>query len=249
MANERKAKGSQLSQTQKDKFNNRQKYRLKFCKKGPVRFIGHLDLQSLFAMAIKRANLPVAYSEGFNPHQLISFALPLSLGYYSNAEYVDITMAKALDTRELVEKLNENMPEGIKIFAAKMVGEDEKSSAASIAACDYKVTLPDDKPISYDIAVEFIKQKSIIVSKKTKSTVADTDIKPDIYSFMPVTEGSLLKELSMRISAGPKRSIRADLLMKALYSFADLPYPEFELKFCREEMHVESGKDSPLMAL
>ena len=68
------------------------KYRIKFTKVGKVRFVGHLDLLKLFQRAIKRAGIPVAYSNGFNPHQLIGFAIPLPLGMASVGEYVDVEL-------------------------------------------------------------------------------------------------------------------------------------------------------------
>ena len=220
----------------KEKF----KYRLKFTKNGNIRFIGHLDLMSLFNMAIKRAMLPIAYSEGFNPHQLISFALPLSLGYYSNGEYVDIALSSPLSCKAMAEALNETMPDGLKILAAKKLESGEKSGASLVSACDYKICFPPGHQISAEAAAGFIKQDSIIIQKKTKKNIAPSDIAPDIFNFKPNVAEGFAKEINLRISAGPNRSVRADSVIKALFDFAGKTYPEYELKYTREEMYKGS---------
>ena len=69
------------------------KYRVKFSKNGPVRFVGHLDMMRYFQKAIRRAGLPIKYSEGFNPHQIMSFAAPLGVGVTSDGEYMDIELS------------------------------------------------------------------------------------------------------------------------------------------------------------
>jgi len=223
------------------------KYRIKFIKTGNVRFIGHLDLMSLFNMAIKRASIPIAYSEGFNPHQLLSFALPLSLGYHSNAEYLDLSLTEAYDCKKLVESLNDAMPDGIKITTAAHMSNDSKSSASIISACDYTVLLPREFKISNATAKDFIAQKEIIVSKKTKKNIADVDISPDILDFNTQSLDEFIEKIHMRISAGPERSIRADSVVKALFSFACIDYPEHGLTYIREEMYEDTKGEKPLL--
>ena len=223
------------------------KYRLKFTKSGNVRFIGHLDLMSLFNMAIKRAKLPIAYSEGFNPHQLLSFALPLSLGYHSNGEYLDIALTEPKDCKEIVISLNDNMPDGIRVIACGRMSNDSKSSASIVSACAYRVVFPTEYQIPLAVAEEFIAQEKIIISKKTKKNIADADIAPDIYEFSPKTLGEPVEELLIKISAGPNRSVRADSVVKALFEFAKMEYPEHRLSYIREEMYTGDKADMPLL--
>jgi len=225
---------------------NRVKYRLKFTKSGNVRFIGHLDLMSLFNMAIKRAKLPIAYSEGFNPHQVLSFALPLSLGYHSNGEYLDMQLTKPMDCKELVDSLNANMPDGIRIVAAGRIADTDKNAAAIISSCAYRVILPEAHRIKHDDAKNFIAQEQIIISKKTKKNLADVDIAPDIFEFVPKAN-VLVEEILLRISAGPERSVRADSVMKALFAFAGEEYPEHGLTYVREEMYSDVQGKKPLL--
>ena len=72
------------------------KVRIKFSKNGPLKFIGHLDVMRYFQKAIRRSSIPIAYSEGFNPHQIMSFASPLSVGHTSQGEYMDIEVTSFL---------------------------------------------------------------------------------------------------------------------------------------------------------
>jgi len=82
------------------------KKRLKFSKTGMGKFISHLDLLRTFTRAIHRADLPVKYSQGFNPHQLITFSLPLPIGVTSETEFVDIDFEDTASDAQIMEKLN-----------------------------------------------------------------------------------------------------------------------------------------------
>ena len=97
------------------------KVRIRFAKYGALKFIGHLDVMRYFQKAIRRADLPIAYSEGFSPHQIMSFAAPLSVGHTSEGEYLDIEVTSQItafsgDKEILKEKLQAVMVEGISIL-------------------------------------------------------------------------------------------------------------------------------------
>ena len=77
--------------------------------------MSHLDFVRMFGRAIRRAKLPIAYSEGFNPHPLLTFALPLSVGYTSECEILELVLSEDVPSREVMERLNEVLPEGVKI--------------------------------------------------------------------------------------------------------------------------------------
>ena len=88
------------------------KVRVKFAKEGAMKFIGHLDIMRYFQKAIKRAGIDVAYSEGFSPHMIMSFAAPLGVGVTSTAEYFDMEINMPISGKEAVKRLNEVMVEG-----------------------------------------------------------------------------------------------------------------------------------------
>ena len=80
-----------------------------------MKFVGHLDIMRYFQKAMRRAEVDIAYSEGFSPHQKMSFAAPLGLGLTSEGEYMDIEVHQSKSSKEMVQALNEVMVDGIEI--------------------------------------------------------------------------------------------------------------------------------------
>lgn len=120
--------------------------RIKFSKTGRIKFIGHLDLLMVFQQAIKRAGLPVSYSKGFNPHQLLYFAQPLPLGMESQGEYVDVLWDVPLDMPLIIQKLNSEMPQGIKILNGLLLSAKDKKAAAVVQAASYRIDMEEEQP-------------------------------------------------------------------------------------------------------
>lgn len=119
------------------------KARVKFSKTGNLRFVGHLDLMRYFQRAIRRAQLPVAYSEGFSPHQILSFAAPLSVGLESLGEYFDMKLteeaAEDFSSDSAAERLNREMAEGIRIHSFLRIPDDAKNCMSIVHAGDYQI--------------------------------------------------------------------------------------------------------------
>ena len=89
------------------------KLRIKFSKHGVLKFIGHLDVMRYFQKAIRRAGIDIAYSSGFSPHQVMSFAAPLGVGLESNGEYMDIEVNSLTSSQQVMDALNGQMADGI----------------------------------------------------------------------------------------------------------------------------------------
>ena len=123
-----------------DSKNNYFRYRLFFSKGDVARFIGHLDLQALFGKAFKRAGLPVAYSQGFNPHPLMSIAVPLPLGMAGRAEIFEIYLTKKVDESTLLVEFNKQLPLGLEIHDVVEVPPIGKSAAALAHLAKYHIT-------------------------------------------------------------------------------------------------------------
>ncbi|MFB0527511.1 MAG: TIGR03936 family radical SAM-associated protein, partial [bacterium] len=92
-----------------------QRVRIEYSKKGPVRYIGHLDLMHTFFRALKRANLPVSYTKGFNPRIKSSFSPALPLGFASEAEYIELYLDKKIDISSSIGNLQKELPEGLTV--------------------------------------------------------------------------------------------------------------------------------------
>lgn len=102
-----------------------------------MKFIGHLDVMRYFQKAIRRAGIDIAYSEGFSPHQIMSFAAPLSVGYTSEGEYFDIELRTPMEEEELQKRLQGVMVEGIDILKVQNLPESEGNAMASVQAASY----------------------------------------------------------------------------------------------------------------
>lgn len=118
------------------------KLRLKITKGEELRFISHLDYVRAITRAIRRAKLPAAYSEGFNPHMKTAFASALALGVVSYAEYMDLEMEKYIAPDEVTKRLNEVLPRGIEVREAGYVAERAASLMAIVDKSDYQITFP-----------------------------------------------------------------------------------------------------------
>jgi len=194
------------------------KKRIVFSKYGNLRFIGHLDFLRVFQQTIRRANLPVAYSQGFNPHILISFALPLPLGMSSMFDYVDITLNE--ECPNVIELLNIYAPSGLKIHKSSPV--TDKGAASVVTAADYRVKI--EKNIDVMGKLEgIIKSETIITTKKTKSGLKNVDIRPDIIHLEKVTE-SPNSAILMRLYAGSARFLNPVTVAELLTEEKVSPY-------------------------
>ena len=120
------------------------KTRIKFSKCGSMRFVGHLDVMRYFQKAFRRAQIPVSYSQGFSPHQLMSFSSPLGIGLSSDGEYMDLTLDQVEDADRIVEQMNEQMNEEIRVRNLTILKDDARPSMAMLAACDYMIAAKPD---------------------------------------------------------------------------------------------------------
>jgi len=147
------------------------KVRVKFRKYGPVRFIGHLDVMRFFQKAIRRAGLDIAYTAGYSPHQVMSFAAPLGVGLESNGEYMDIELNSVTTSQDMIQKLNDASVYGIEIISMKELPEGAGNAMASVAAAGYTVRFREGREPSFDYIgniSEFYHKESILISKETK---------------------------------------------------------------------------------
>lgn len=213
-------------------MNDRITYRIKFSKLDRIRFIGHLDLLNVFGRAFNRAKLPVAYSQGFNPHQEISFALPLSLGYHSIAEYLDVIFSKEADIEEIKIKLNDVLPEGLAVLDVAKTEKGKKNSASTLTKARYEVYLPANSNITENHIKMVMESDIVEVSKKNKKKQESIiNIRPDIFE-LELCE----KTLKMLISAGSNKNLKAELVVKYLYSLAGEEYLPHKTGYKRIEM-------------
>ncbi len=169
------------------------KIRIKFTKTGHLRFIGHLDVMRYFQKLMRRANVDIRYSEGFSPHQIMSFAQPLGVGDTSEGEYVDIEVLSSGCSEEMIRCLNEKSCPEIQIKNyVRILDETRRSNAMScVAAADYQILFQKEKPAE-EILSSLFSQESILVLRKTKTKEMVADIRPLILDWALKPEGPAL---------------------------------------------------------
>jgi len=198
------------------------KLRLRFSKTGKLRFIGHLDFLRVFQQMIRRSGLPIAYSQGFNPHQIISFALPLPLGMESVHDYADITLTANVPTDEIIKKLNDAAPQGLTVLAAYHV-QGANAAAATVAA-DYMISLSPGHCDLQSSITKILQSETLIIPKKTKSGIKNTDIRPDIFA-IEISEDCI----KMRLSAGSARFLNPLLVAEQVLQIVPQAISRMEL--------------------
>ena len=219
------------------------KIRIKFCKDGVMKFIGHLDVMRYFQKAIRRAELPIAYSEGFSPHMLLSFASPLGVGISSTGEYFDMVLAEDMKTDEIVKRLNATMVEGMEVLSARHVPDGKASKAMSlVAAADYLVEFrPGKAPADgwQTRITEFLKQPEILVTKETKKGEKQVDIRPFIYKMNLQNDNRIF----LSLASASANYTKPDAVIDAFTTWLGQELPEFACMIHRLEVYADLGNE------
>lgn len=219
------------------------KLRVKFSKYGALRFIGHLDVMRFFQKAIRRAEIDIAYSGGFSPHQIMSFAQPLGIGLESNGEYMDIEVNSVTTAEDMMQKLNAQMVEGIEVLEIKLLPEGAGNAMASVAAATYTIRFREGYEPSFDYAYklpEFFAQDEIVVTKQTKRSESTFDMKPSIYDCRMADNG---KDILITVDCSSAGNIKPSLVMKAFYEKNGAELDELALLVTREETYTNLGDE------
>lgn len=184
--------------------------RIFFSKTGRARYISHLDLNRTMTRAVRRAGLPIWYTEGFNKHPYLTFASPLSLGYEGERETMDLRLAGELPLDELVQRLDAVMPEGLHILSAAPAVK----KAGEVACAVYRLTLG----CSVQAIEALLAQESITAIKRTKKKqLVPVELKPALEaanSVITSCEGSTRWEITLPCSS--EQSINPSLVVAAL---------------------------------
>jgi radical SAM-linked protein len=182
-----------------------------FSKTGALRYIGHLDLHTLWERAARRAGLPLAYSRGFHPQPKINLASALPLGFSSRCEVVDMRLDQEVDLAALPARLQAAMPSGIGILGVEAIDEDAPALQTRLSAAEYEVTLAEsaDAPGLKRRIEELLANTSLPRQRRSKT-----------YDLRPLIEDLHLSagdKIFMRLSAREGATGRPDEVLEALY--------------------------------
>ena len=217
------------------------KARIKFRKYGVLRFIGHLDVMRFFQKLMRRADIPIAFTGGYSPHMIMSFASPLGIGLTSDGEYLDIELTAPVDSREAVKRMNEECVEGIEIISIRQISDEKKMTGMTIlAAADYLISvkkgaLPEKWKEAF---ADFMAQREICVIKQTKRSEREEDIRPLIFRWKIQGEN-----IWLQLAAGSKNNLKPDLVMDTFLSVCAIPEDSVSFAYHRLEMYADKGKD------
>ena len=218
------------------------KIRIKFSKQGVMRFIGHLDIMRYFQKAMRRAHIDIAFTEGFSPHMIMSFAAPLGVGLTSDGEYMDIEIRTPVSSEDAIHQLNEVMVEGMKVLSFRQIEEGKAGKAMSlVAAADYTVSFrPGYEPEGdwQSRLEEFIQKDSILVLKKTKKSEVETDIRPMIYQLSVKDD-----KVHMTLATGSAANLKPELVMSAFLKSEGLDLDPFALSVNRDDVYADIGTE------
>lgn len=215
------------------------KIRIKFAKTGSMKFIGHLDIMRYFQKVMRRADVDIAYSEGFSPHQKMSFAAPLGVGLTSRGEYFDIEVHSSDSSKEMLRRMNDTMVEGMEVLSYRLLPEDSGNAMSIVAAADYLVNFREGYKPDIDINSEFhqfMSQDSIEIVKTTKKSEKTVDIRPMILEYETKEDGIFLK-----LAAGSENNLKPELVMQAFYEYLGLTLGNFDIMSERLELYGRSG--------
>ena len=194
------------------------KLRVTFAKGEALRYTGHLDILRTFVRGLRRACIPVKYSEGFNPHAVMTFILPMGVGVTSECEIVDITLREQIPVDDFISKVNQNMqPNGIKVLSAKYTA----SPMPVICKATYNITVISETEISKDEITVALEKSEILTEKKSKKQIKTVNIIEHIFKKdIALCEGNML-QLQLIVSAGNTFNIKPDLAIHGIASVAD----------------------------
>ncbi len=234
--------------------------RIKFCKYGAMKFIGHLDMMRYFQKAIRRAGIDIAYSGGYSPHQIMSFASPLGVGMTSGGEYFDIEAHTSRSSRESLDALNRVMSEGVEALEYKRLPDAAKPAMSLVAAADYLAYGSGIQALLPRL-LEFYGQERILVTKQTKKQEARIDLKPLTYRMEAAgwETGAVARELAagrlgdlaeadrtrpaglfLRTCAGSSDNVKPGLLLEAFCRFCGVEYDPMAFRVHRLEVYARS---------
>ncbi len=223
------------------------KIRVKFRKEGAMVFVGHLDLLRYFQKAFRRSLLDIRYSQGYNPHQVMSFAMPLGVGVKSNGEYMDVTMNSVTSSKDFVEALGAQMAEGVDIVSVVELDEDSKNAMTSVAGASYYVDYREGYQPDFDFEKEFTKfmeQDKILVIKKTKKSEKEMDLKEHIHDYR-VTGN----QAYVLVDAGSVVNIKPNQIMEAFYESLGKECGAFTFVYTRDDLFMRESEEGPFLSL
>ena len=216
--------------------------RTKFNKEGDMIYISHLDLQQLLQRAFRRAEIDLVHSQGFNPHPKISYGNALALGTESQGEYVDVEIEEDLSVEEYLNRMNAQLPQGIKFIEAKEIDKQEPSLASVIEYGEYIFTIETEKTLTKEYVkskiLEFMSQDEIMITKKNKKgKIVESDIRPMIRNFDLLDVQDNVLTLEATIATGSKANLNTNIFIPKILDLLELDMDPLDVDILRRDLY------------
>ena len=220
--------------------------RAKFNKKNYLRYLGHLDLLRLFQRSFKRADIPVKYSKGFNPHPRFSIACPLPLGIEGEEEYMDIELEEKIENEEFIIRMNAILPKDIQILDSTYP-EDKKSISSKLSWALYEIRFDINESLDFEdintVIADWLKKDEIMISrlrkKGKKKLMREENIRPliDRIDLMAKIDDEVTLEAVLGV--GENTNLRPIDFVKALNDIEELSMDIDSSTIIRKALYIE----------
>jgi radical SAM-linked protein len=193
------------------------KLRLRYTKLGKVRFIGHRDLARIWERTIRRAELPIAYTQGFSPRPKFAFGLALSTGFESDSEYLDLELRSDtvhdVAVEELPTILSDLLPDGIDVTAATTLEGKQKSLQEAVTSCSWRIELDPESGDASAWVQRILESERIDVIRERKGREVADDLRPQVIELEMIDDSNT--QLKAELGTQP-RALRPTELLVAL---------------------------------
>jgi radical SAM-linked protein len=220
------------------------RYRIRFSKLGKIRFTSHRDVARLWERALRRAAVPVAYTEGFSPHPKLSFGLALSTGHESLGEYLDVEVAGSLgdplDVGALITRLDPGLPIGLDGQAAAEIAPGTPSLQQAVQSCTWRIGIQGHGCRQLAARVhDVLRAESIVVTRERKGQQVTDDVRPAIVALDISGDAEVVAELATQ-----PRGLRPSELVAALAYDGDLE--EGRVMRIHQWLSIDGAREEPL---
>ena len=216
------------------------KYRIQYIQNDDVKFISHLDFLRTINRVFMRAKAPVKFSNGFNPHLVMTIGLPLSVGTTSECDVLDIELTESVDTNKFMLDLNATCPDGIRI--TKITEAENLKPLHTIDSAIYEAHFNTDADIDMQ---KFFDEKEFLIEKKSKRGLNMVNIK-DFIRNLEAIDSHKKYGLKMHINAGNFSNLKPELVLKAMSEY--LGFNATDIEICRKKIFLDDGSE-PLYAV
>ncbi len=209
-----------------------QKLRLNFSRNGELRFLSQLEEVNLFRHIFRRANLPLVYTQGFQPTMKISFGPAISLGYTSKSEYVDLELFSRMDNQTIYELINPQLPQGMNLLSVKIIPTFSPSLNSILNLAEYEISLPQglEKEKAEEIIAGFLKEGKIEIYEERKKRIID--VYPLIREFKVLD-----RKIKLFLRFYPQRTVKPELIIAKMFALSVEQRKQLEI--CRVALYEE----------